>query len=641
MNLRPPTRYSLILFLATVALIGNTLWADATSQSVPYRHAISVLHDLKYPSNFTHFDYLNPEAPKGGTLVLEASRSMKNFTWNLDSVVEIAEGLWRTYDRLFVRSGDELSGFYGLLAQGVALSGDNKSLFLSLNPSARWHDGVPITSKDVKYSFDRAALTLDGRVFLQWLESVEILGEHELVLHHRATYTNANLLAVAGQTILPEHYWRDRDPTLTHSEPSVGSGPYRVGKHNRSLIVYERVEDYWGRDLPVNRGRSNFDVIRHEVYRDGTVSREAFLKGLLDVRFEGDIRYWNELLDTPVVKKNWVVRDTFANAHRIGAQFVIAFNADSPLLSDVRVREALTLAMDFEWQKRALYHGLQNRAVSYFEGSVFASHGLPSPAELKLLHPFRDQLPERVFDQVFTLPAGTGFGKDRSALLRARQLLDDVGWRIRDRKLVDADGKLFEFDILNYSSGFQRVLLPYTEALKRLGIEARIRLMDSAQFIRRRRAREFTAVIWPHDFVVPPTTHLRTYFHSWAANPGMMTYNITNIRHPVVDHLVEHAERAESLNELATAARALDRVLQWNFYNIPLNGIDKSRFLVWNKFGRPENESEAAYAWPYVEGWWMDPEKQSRLASCMSATQTSDAPQASCTFRSSTTGEMR
>ena len=610
-GIRALSHATLYLFVA-ILVTTDTLAAEG-AQEIDYRHGISLMEDLKYQSDFTHFEYLNPDAPKGGTLVLMASGNIKNFTWGLDAIVEPVEGLWRTYDRLFVRSGDELASYYGLLAEGIALSPDRKSLFLLLNQNARWHDGESITAEDVKYTLDRAVTTLDGRVFLQWLESVEILGEHEVVIHHRDVYTNASLLVLAGQIIMPAHYWSDRDPTLTHPTPSVGSGPYRVADYSRSFVLYERVDDYWGRDLPVIRGQYNFGQIRHEVYRDGTVAREAFLKGLLDVHFEGDIRYWAESLKTPVVKSGLIRGDTFRVANRIGAQFVIAFNADSELLSDIRVREALTLAMDFGWQKRALYHGLQSRAVSYFEGSMFASSGLPDGAELALLQPFRNQLPDRVFSQEFELPEGTGFGKDREALIRARELLQEAGWRVQNGRLVNADGEPFEFDIMNYSAGFQRVLLPYTETLKRLGIKANIRLMDSAQFIRRRRARDFEALIWPHDLIAPPTTHLRTYFHSWAANPGMMTYNITNTRHPVIDDLVERAERATSLNDLVSASRAVDRVLQWSFYNILLNSIDESRFLHWDKFGRPEREGLAVYGWPYVEGWWFDPDKAARL----------------------------
>ncbi len=583
--------------------------ASQTDEAIEYSHGLSLIHDLKYGPDFSHFEYLNPHAPKGGDLVLSAGGTIKNFTWVLDAVIEPVEGIWRTYDRLLMRSADELSGFYGLLAQGIALSEDRRTLYLRLHPDARWHDGVPLTAHDVKYSFDRAVQTLDGRVFMQWLESVSILGERELALHHRETYTNANLLIVAGQLILPRHYWKDRDPTMTHSTPSVGSGPYRVADYGRSFVVYERVPHYWGRDLPVNRGRYNFDRIRHEIYRDGTVAREAFFKGQIDVHFEGDVRYWKSSQEMPAVADGSIKRDSFRSANRIGSQFVIVFNADSDLFSDVRVREALTLAFDFEWQNRALYHGLATRANSYFAGSVFASSELPTDAELELLEPYRDQLQERVFTQTFQLPVSSGRNVNREFLSRATELLRESGWEFQDFSLVNKHGKSFEFEILNYSGAFQRVLIPFAEALKKLGIIAHVRMMDSAQFIRRRRARDFEALIWQHDLVAPPTTHLRTYFHSWAANPGMMTYNITNIRHPVVDALVEQAERARSYDELVAATRALDRVLLWNFYNIPLNGIDESRFLYWNRFGRPTLEYTAGYGWPFVEGWWLDAAK--------------------------------
>ena len=410
-------------------LYANEPQSDA---GVDYAHGISLIHDLKYEREFTHFEYLNPNAPKGGNLVLSANGSIKNFTWVLDAVLEPVEGLWRTYDRLLMRSADELSGFYGSLAQGIALSDDRRTLYLKLHPEARWHDGVPLTARDVKYSFDRAAQTLDGRVFMQWLESVEILGQRELALRHREIFTNANLLIVAGQLILPYHYWQDKDPTMTHPTPSVGSGPYRVADYGRSHVTYERVPDYWGKDLPVNRGRYNFDSIRHEIYRDGTVRREAFFKGLIDVHFEGDVRYWDTSNEIQAVANGSIKKDTFRSANRIGSQFVIVFNTDSELFADIRVREALTLAFDFEWQKRTLYHGLATRATSYFAGSVFASTGLPSLAEQALLEPYREQLQERVFTQNFEFPKSSGRNVNRAALLRASELLQEAGWEIQE-----------------------------------------------------------------------------------------------------------------------------------------------------------------------------------------------------------------
>ena len=611
MTLKPTLKRQIRRYVLEVCLsllIVNSAFAQGrearSDKGIEYAHGISLIHDLKYGPKFTHFEFLNPDAPKGGKLVLSTGGPIKNFTWNLDAVVESVEGLWRTYDRLLTRSADELSGFYGALAQGVALSDDKRTLYLKLHPKAQWHDGVPLTARDVKYSFERAAQTLDGRVFMQWLESVELLGERELALHHRGTYTNANLLIVAGQLILPVHHWRDKDPTMTHPAPSVGSGPYKVSDYGRSYVEYERIPDYWGHDLAVNRGRYNFDRIRLEVYRDGTVGREAFFKGLIDVHFEGDVRYWMSSTEIPAVAEGLIKKDTFRSANRIGSQFVIVFNVDSELFSDVRVREALSLVLDFEWQNRALYHGLAKRATSYFDGSVFAAKGLPSNEELALLEPYREQLPKRVFTQVFELPVSSGRNVDRHSLSRAAALLNEAGWELKDFRLVNPEGETFEFDILNYSSSFQRVLLPFTEALKKLGITAHVRMMDSAQFIRRRRARDFEALIWAHDLVAPPTTHLRTYFHSWAANAGMMTYNITNIRNPIIDALVEHAERATTFDELVSVTRALDRVLLWNFYNIPLNGIDESRFYYWDKFGRPSQERIAGYGWSYIDGWW-------------------------------------
>ena len=387
------------------------LLLPAAGAKPEYQHGISLLHELKYPPDFTHFEYADPDAPKGGRIVLSTTGNIVNLSGQQGAEVANAPGLGHTIDRLFIRTGDELCGIYGWLARGVALSADRKTLTLRLHYTARWHDGEPITTRDVRYSYDELMKTVFGKVYLEpWVERLEINGPHDLAIHHRDVFTNANLAALVWFRIRPAHYWADRDPQKATLDPPVGSGPYRIREFDRGYIVYERVDDYWGRDLPIHRGRNNFDEIRYEVYRDATVAREGFRKGLFDIHFETDIRHWIDSYNIPALEKGWLLKETRRVTKFIGMQTAIAFNTDRERFRDVRVREALTVALDFEWQNRVFRHGSQQRALSYFASSQFAATGTPSGAELELLSHFRGQLPRRVFSEPFALPVSPGKG---------------------------------------------------------------------------------------------------------------------------------------------------------------------------------------------------------------------------------------
>ena len=585
-----------------------------------YQHGISLLHPLKYGADFEHFEYANPNAPKGGHLVLSTTMNIANFSGRQGPDVPNAPGLGRTFERLLVRTADELSGLYGWLADGVALAEDKRSLRLRLHPAARWHDGVPITTRDVKFSVDEVLAMAFGRVYFDsWLEGVEVLGPREVVVRHRDVFTNSNLVALTWFRIRPAHYWKGRDASIATLTPPVGSGPYRIAHFDRGHVQYERVDDYWGRDIPINRGRFNFDSIRYEVYRDATVAREGFRKGLIDLYFENDIRHWASSYDLPALANGQLLRDTRRVRKFIGPQMAIALNTDVERLRDVRVREALTLALDFEWQNRVFQHGSQVRATSYFAGSTFAATELPTQAELELLEPFRGELPERVFADVFRLPVSTGTGRNRAALTRAHALLANAGWRIRDGRLVNDAGEPFELEMLTQNPSHQRVLLPYIEALRMLGIDARLRLMDNVATVKLLRERNFAAYVRSHEILNPPIGELHNHFASATvrlAGGG----NLAGIRDPVIDALVEAATRAQSIEAVTAACRALDRVLLWGFYHVFLNEPQEERFLYWDKFGRPDHEAVARYEYltqsslRVLDSWWVDEERASRLA---------------------------
>ena len=603
------------------ALVPVVLWLASAclAEQPPYQHGISLLHGLKYPAHFTHFDYANPSAPKGGSLTLSTNWPIRNFSGAWGTGVGNASGLERTMDRLFVRSADEPSALYGLLVDGVALSDDRKSLFIRLHERARWHDGVPITTSDVRFSYAAMiATSLAGKVYMRtWVESIEIVNARELVIHHSDVFTHSNLLALTTFPVRPAHYYAERDPGKPTLEPPLVSGPYRIAEFDRNHVVYERVEDYWGRDLPVNRGRSNFDTIRYDVYRDTTVARQALRKGSLDVFWETDARHWHTSYDTPALNAGRLRRDTRRVSKYIGQENAVAFNLEREMFRDVRVREALTLAFDFEWQNRVFHHDSQSRALSYFAGSSLAAGGLPSEEEIALLAPYRDQLPDRVFTASFQLPASIGRGPHREALQRARNLLAEAGWTFVDGRLRDAHGRPFTLEIATQNGWAKRLMLPYVEALASLGIDARLRLLDNVSAVRFKRQRRFDMYFRGHEFLNPPMGQLSTYFGSANAEAGMGG-NLPGIRDPVVDALIEHAQRAPDLATAAIVCRALDRVLLWGFYHIPLNMPDEERFLYWDKFGRAD---ESAAIFEHLQGglarvidsWWIDESKSGSL----------------------------
>ena len=347
--------------VTTLLLLASTCLAEQP----PYQHGISLLHDLKYPADFTHFDYANPSAPKGGSLNLSTTWPIRNFSGAWGTGVANADGLERTFDRLFVRSADEQSAMYGLLVDGIALSADGKSLFIRLHEKARWRDGVPVTTADLRFSYDAMdATSLAGMAYYRrWVESFEIVNDRELVIRHKDVFTHSNLMALTTFPVRPAHYYADRDPGETTLEPPIGGGPYRIAGFDRNHVIYQRLDDYWARDLPVNRGRHNFDTIRYDVYRDSTVAREAFRKGLFDVFWETDIRYWVSSYDIPALKSGRIRKEIRSVRKNIGQARALVFNLNREMFRDVRVREALTLAFDFEWQNRVFHHDSQSRAL--------------------------------------------------------------------------------------------------------------------------------------------------------------------------------------------------------------------------------------------------------------------------------------
>ncbi len=585
--------------------------ADAAAEGAP-RHGLSAFGDLKYGGGFSHFDYADPTAPKGGTLRL----------WGLDSFDSLnpfilkgvpAEGLSLIFETLMVRAMDEPDAVYGLIAESAELPADRSWVAFTLRPEARWHDGTPITADDVVFSY-RTLIDKGNpqfRILYRDVDRVEKLGPRKLRFTFKPGRHRDLALLMAQMPVVSQAYWRSLPFDATSMAPPLGSGPYRVGEVSAGRsITYRRVADYWGKDLAVNRGRYNFDALRWDYYRDRDIAFEAFFAGAYDFREEFTSRNWATQYDKPAVADGLVLRETIPDKTPSGVQ-AFFFNLRRAKFQDRRVREAFDLAFDFDWTNRNLFHGLYQRTNSMYQNSELAAEGTPGPAERAALEPLRAQVPPEVFGESFRAPAAEGIGGARDNLRRAAAALRDSGWRIRDGRLVDADGKRFAAEFLLFEASFQRIINPYIRNLERLGIDASIRIVDVANF--KYRTDNFDYDIIVRRFVQPltPGIEQRNYFGSQNANqPGSL--NAGGIADPAVDALIERIVDADSRAGLVAATRALDRVLMWNRYVVPQWYKGSHNIAYWNMFARPQRPPD--YDLGAIDTWWLDPAKAARLA---------------------------
>ena len=576
-----------------------------------FNHGASLYHDLKYPPDYSHLEYLNPEAPKGGTLVLPTGT-------NFDTFAPIAErgtgapGRFLQNESLLIRSGDELSAFYGRIADGIAITDDRLTVVFRIHPRAKWRDGIPITSNDVAFSVESLRQRFAGRLYYGTLDSVEKIDGRHVAIHLNVPLQLPTLMSLSNMPIFPEHYWHDKDPSAPTLTPPLSSGAYEVSAFRQGRFVeYRRDPDYWGKDIPINRGRYNFDTIRFEVYRDANVTREAFRKGLVDIWNESDARYWHNGFDTPAFTRGWVTKIRRNLGLEVGIREGIVLNNRRAKFKDRRVRQALTLAVDFEWQNRTLHYGYHKRAHSYWPDTILAATGLPGAGELTLLSPYRDQLPSELFEQPFRFPEVTTEEDYRANMVRARELLHEAGWKILDGVLRNAAGEIFDIEFLTRSPSEARTLLPYFRRLEQLGIRATMApASGDSEWISRLRMFGYDAVLTSMRIQMPPLIGLKGRFHSDSAMIPTSA-NRSGISNPVVDFLVGEAISATVLSQMVAACRALDRVLLWQYYQIPLYAVDRRTTVHWTKFGRPDFEPKYLPAFP--DGWWYDREKASRI----------------------------
>ncbi len=566
----------------------------------------------KYGADFRHFDYVNADAPKGGSVKLSAIGTFDSLNRFILKGVA-ATGLGFVYQSLTVDSDDEAFSQYGEIAESIEVADDNTWVAYRLRPEARWHDGKPITADDVVFSFE----TLKEKGHPSWrayygsVSRAEKLGERH-VRFHFARGDNAELSMIMGQLpILPKHWYAERPFEETSLEPPLGSGPYRVAEVDAGRsITYERVKDWWAADLPVNRGRFNFDRIRFDYYRDGTVALEAFKAGEYDFRVENNSKLWATAYAGPPFTQGLIVTENIAHEQPTGMQAFV-FNTRRAPFDDRRLRAALAYAFDFEWTNKNLFYGQYARTDSYFSNSELASSGTPSPAELALLEPFRDQLPPEVFDKEYVPPDSSGKGGIRSNLRQALRMLREAGYEVRDKKLVNAaTGRPVSFEILLVQPAFERVVLPFRSNLERLGLEVSVRTVDPAQYQKRVDEFDFDMVIASMGQSLSPGNEQRDYWGSAAADI-QGSRNVIGVKDPVVDALIEKIIAADSRESLITAARALDRVLLWGHYVIPNWHIQSFRVAYWDLFARPAVTPKYALGF---ETWWVDATRAARIA---------------------------
>ncbi len=572
-------------------------------------HAIAMHGTPKYPAGFSHFDYVNPDALKGGTLRLAAQGSFDSFNPFIPKGDAANPGV---YETLMISSADEPFTEYGLLAESIEYPRDRSWVIFHLRPEARWHDGEPVTADDVIFSFN--TLREKGQPFYRFyygsVSDIEKLGPRSVKFSFGGA-SNQELPLILGQlSILPKHWWAGRDFAATHLDPPLGSGPYRVGDFEPGRYIEQvRVEDYWGRDLAVRRGQENFDVIRTDYFRDRIPIREAVKAGSVDFYAENTAKSWAVDWDTPAVRDGRLIKALIPQETPQGMQAFV-LNARKSKFGDPRVRDAIIHAFDFEWTNRNLFYGQYTRTDSYFDNSELAAEGEPEGEERAILECLADRLPPNVLAPPDPPPSTAGDGWPRDNLRKAFALLAEAGWVVRDLKLVNAEtGAPMRLEFLLYSPSFERIVLPFKRNLERLGMTVDVRLVDQSQYINRLRAFDFDVVVGGWGQSESPGNEQRDYWGSDAASrPGGR--NQIGIADPAIDAMIELLIEAPDRESLVARTRALDRALLAGKWVVPNWHVPAQRIVYWDKFGRPEI---TPYKGVSIDAWWFDPDKAAAL----------------------------
>jgi microcin C transport system substrate-binding protein len=594
--------------------------ANAQTASEPaWRHALSLFGDVKYPADFKRFDYVNPDAPKGGVTRLISIGTFDNFNIAVAGIKgNLAAAAAQIYETLMAKSQDEIVTEYGLLAEAAAHPDDCSWVIYRLRKEARWHDGKPVTPEDVIFSLE----TLKKQspfygAYYRHVVKAEKSGERDI----KFTFDgpgNRELPTIVGEVpVLPKHWWegtdeqgRKRDISLTTLEKPLGSGPYRIKDFvaGRSVVL-ERVKDYWGANLPVRIGQNNFDEMRFEYYRDSNVALEAFKADQADWIAENSAKQWATAYEFPAVVDKRVVKEEFPITDS-GRMQGFVFNLRREQFRDARLRRAFNLAYDFEEMNKQLFYGMYKRINSYFEGTDLACSGLPTGLELQILETVKDKVPAEVFTTAYANPVGGNPENVRNNLREAAKLLKEAGFEVKDRKLVDASGKPVTVEILVQDPAAERIALFYKPSLERIGVTTSIRVVDAAQYENRTRSFDFDIITDVFPESLSPGNEQREFWGSQAADaPG--SRNTIGIKNPAVDALIEKIIFATDRPSLEAATRALDRVLLWNHYVVPQFTYPFARYARWDRFSHAELPKYARSGLPSL--WWYDAEKAARI----------------------------
>ncbi|MET4694605.1 extracellular solute-binding protein [Endozoicomonas lisbonensis] len=613
-----PVKNALMHTCLTLALGLTALTADATQtlQRPEGSQTSMTMHGSpKYPEGFRHYDYVNPEAPKGGALRMTSMGTFDSLNPFIEKGTSVAATAYM-YDTLMASSYDEPFTMYPLLAQYVERAPDNSSITFHLNPRARFHDGHPVTAEDVVFSLN--TLLEKGtpfyRAYYGDIEKVEALSRYSVRFVFKHNQNRELPLIISQMTVLPKHFWEKEENDFQAANMSIplGSGPYKIKSVDSGRsIEYQRVEDYWGKDLPVNVGRYNFDTIQLDYFRDENVALQAMKAGKYNVRFEYSALNWATAYDIPATRNGELKLESIRTLSPQGMQG-FAYNTRRELFEDPKVRKALMAAFDFEWLNKNLFFDSYYRTNSYFANSTMTATGIPEGKELELLKPFRNQLPKELFTEPYKLPVYDGSGQIRSQIRNSLRLLSEAGWKLENGVLRNGKGEPFKFEILLIQSSMERVALAFKKNLEQLGVDATIRVVDASQYINRLRKFDYDMIVSRYGQSSSPGNEQRDFWGSAAADvPGSRNY--MGIKNPVVDQLVDNLIHADSREDLETAAKALDRVLLWGEYMIPQYYYPNVRVAYWQPLEHPFKPTPEGSKAPQLynfdlDSWWMGTE---------------------------------
>lgn len=590
--------------------IALTLLSGVSAAKVIETTTLAGFGQAKYPADFSHFDYVNPNAPKYGKVTYGQIGTYDNFN-RFASRGAPAAGSGELYDSLMFSPSDEINTYYPLIASNVRYSDDYSWLELDINPKARFHDGHAITAEDVEFTFNKfmAEGVPQYRLFYKQVKSVKAI--KPLTVRIEMSEPNREKLFSLAQStqVLPKHYWQDKNLAEPLNEPPLGSGAYKVVNYQSGqTVTYGLVEDYWAAKLPVNIGRNNFKQIQYDYYRDDTVMLEAFKAGEFDLRQENSAKFWANSYVGVNFDKGYIKKEEIAHDSPASTQGFV-FNIQRDVFKDPKVREALNYAMDFEWMNKNMFYDQYTRTRSYFQNTDYEAKGLPTEQELEVLAAFKDNIPPRVFTQEFHPPVTDGTGRIRAQLRTAFKLLKEAGWELKDKVMTNTTtGQPFSFELLIYSPTTERIAIPVQKNLKLMGIEMKIRTVDTTQYLKRLRDRDFDMLSSAYSANPYPSPNLMIIWNSQYIDS---TYNRAGVMDPVVDKLTEEiADNQEDPEKLLTLGRALDRVLQWNFYIIPQWYLSQYRVATWDKFERPQLMPKYDIG---IDTWWVSEQKEQRL----------------------------